>query len=302
MRILVTGGTGFIGSHLVRRLAADGHDLLITGHEAEQKLPNFRGRFLHPSLTGISWSALGGLDVVFHEAAANDTTFLDREEMLRVNLASSQELFHRAVANGCRRIVYASSTAVYGNAPSPYREDGPVNPLNPYAESKLRLDEFAMEFAREHRDVTVVGLRYCNVYGPGEDHKGTRASMIHQLARQILAGRNPRIFKFGEQRRDYIYVEDVVRANLLALEASASFVVNCGAGTSTSFNELIEILNAALGTRRSAEYIDNPYADAYQSHTECDMSFAREKLGFVPRFDLRAGIAAYADHGFLPSL
>jgi ADP-L-glycero-D-manno-heptose 6-epimerase len=122
--------------------------------------------------------------------------------------------------------------------------------------------------------------------------------MVWQLARQMKEG-NPRIFKHGEQRRDYIYVDDVVRANLLAAQAKQSCVVNCGFGGAISFNDLIGLLNEALGTRRVPEYIDNPYADQYQSHTECDMTLAKEKLGFVPKFDIRSGLAAYLQSGFL---
>ena len=216
MRILVAGGTGFVGSNLVLRLMEEGHDLLITGHDAEQKLPGFRGKYLQPGLLGIDWSALSGIDVLFHQAAINDTTLGDESEMMRANAEASRKLFETVIAGGCRSIVYATSTAVYGDVPAPYREKGPVNPLNAYARSKLALEAIAAETAAAHPGVALTGLRYCNVYGPRENHKGKRASMIWQLAQQMKAG-NPRIFKMGEQKRDYIYVEDVVRANLPAI-------------------------------------------------------------------------------------
>lgn len=299
MRCLVTRGTGFIGSNLALQLAQDGHEVIITGYQAEQKLPNFTGKILYPSFLGIDWDTIGKVDVVFHEAAITDTTILDRKEMLRVNLESSKELFRRAVENGCTRIVYASSTAGYGDAPAPYKEGvTPMRPLNPYGESKKLLDEFATQFAKAHPAVVIVGLRYCNVYGPRESHKGKMASMIYQLAQQMLKG-DPHIFKHGEQKRDYIYVKDVVRANLLAAKATQSCIVNCGAGTATTFNDIIAILNDVLGLRRKPDYIDNPYAAQYQSYTECDMTLAKEKLGFVPQYDIRAGIKDYFDSGFL---
>jgi ADP-L-glycero-D-manno-heptose 6-epimerase len=298
MRVLVTGGTGFIGSNLVIRLLQDGHEVLITGCDAEQKIPGFRGKILQPGLLGIDWEAIGKIDLLFHQAAINDTTLLDEREMLRANVDASEELFRRAVQGGCRRIVFASSTAVYGNAPAPYKEDGPLAPLNPYARSKLLLEQCATQITRQHPAVIVVGLRYCNVYGPRENHKGPRASMIFQMAQQMRRG-NPRLFQYGEQKRDYIYIADVVRANLLAAEASESCVVNCGFGTATSFNDLVAELNRAMGLDRKPEYFDNPYADRYQSHTECDMALAREKLGFVPKVDIRQGLAAYLGSGFL---
>jgi ADP-L-glycero-D-manno-heptose 6-epimerase len=298
MKVLVTGGTGFVGSNLTLELLRAGHDVAITGNEAEQKLPGFTGKLFQPGFLGIDWDAIGNVDVLFHQAAINDTTSRDEREMFRANVEAPRSLFEYAIGHGCRKIVYASSTAVYGNAPAPYREDGPTHPLNAYARSKLAFDTWAMEFARTHPDLTVVGLRYCNVYGPREGHKGSRASMVFQLARQMRTG-NPRLFKHGEQKRDYLYVADAVRANLLAAEAAASRIVNCGSGRATTFNRLVELLNAALGTRRTPEYVDNPFAEVYQSYTECDMTKAKEVIGFVPAFDIERGIAAYAKSGFL---
>ena len=298
MRILVTGGTGFIGSNLSLRLLSAGHELLITGHDAEQELSGFSGKYLQPGFLGIDWSAIGRVDILFHQAAINDTTLADEREMMRANVDASKQLFQCVAEGGCRTIVYASSTAVYGNVPAPYREAGPLQPLNAYARSKKLLEDFASEFTRNHPEVTVVGLRYCNVYGPRENHKGKRASMIWQLSQQMKKGR-PRIFKHGEQRRDYIYVEDVVHANLLASEAKESCIVNCGSGSATSFNDLIGVLNEVLGLRKVPEYIENPHEDQYQSHTQCDMTLAKEKLGFVPKFDIRSGLEAYLRSGFL---
>lgn len=296
--MLVTGGTGFIGSSLALHLHAQGHEVWITGTDGEQDLPELRERMLPREFWALDWARLGAIDVVFHQAANNDTTFLDRAEMFRVNVDGSLKLFQDAVAHGCTRIVYAASCAVYGDVPAPYREDGPVHPLNPYAESKLALDERAMAFAAAHQGVTVVGLRYSNVFGPRERHKGKRATMITQFAQQMRTG-NPRLFQFGEQKRDYVYVDDVVRANVRAADAKESVVVNCGSGTATSFNDLVTILNEVLGTHRVPEYIENPYVGRYQDHTECDMTRAREVLGFVPQFDMRSGMRAYAESGFL---
>ncbi|MAF34579.1 ADP-glyceromanno-heptose 6-epimerase [Candidatus Woesearchaeota archaeon] len=299
MRVLVTGGTGFIGSNLVQELIKQGHDVLITGHDAEQKIPDFSGTVLQPSLVGIDFERLGKIDVCFHQAAINDTTLMDKEEMFRANVHSSIELFKKLIANGCTRIVYASSTAAYGDAPVPFKEDGPMRPMNPYGESKQRLEEEAMILAAQNPGVVFVGLRYCNVYGPGEDHKGPRASMIYQLAQQMKE-KNPKLFKMGEQKREWVYVKDVVKANLLAAKATRNCVVNVATGTATTFNKIVEILNNAMATSRTIEYIDNPH-EAYQTHTECDMGHAKEMIGFEPDFDVEAGIKDYFESGRLLS-
>jgi ADP-L-glycero-D-manno-heptose 6-epimerase len=290
MKYLVTGGTGFIGSNLALTLLERGDTVFVTGQEPEN-IPE-GAQYLGGGFSNLDWEKMGEIDAVFHQAANNDTTSTDRDEMFRVNVDGSRRLFEGAVNSGCKRIVYASSTAVYGNIPAPYREQDRVDPLNVYAESKVAVDEYVQTFAKEHPEVRIVGLRYCNVYGPGENRKGKRSSMIWQLPQQMISG-NPKIFKQGEQRRDYIYVKDVVRANLLALEAKRSEIVNCAGGCATSFNELIEILNGVLGTSRTPEYVDNPYLTHYQNHTECDMSFMKEMTGFVPEFNIRQGIEDY---------
>ncbi|MDP2695827.1 MAG: NAD-dependent epimerase/dehydratase family protein [bacterium] len=298
MQALITGGTGFIGSNLALKMLSDGHDVTITGTDNEYKFTDERLKILPPDFANINWAKLGSVDVVFHQAAINDTTIMDRNEMFRVNVEASEKLFNDAIIHGCRKIVYASSTAIYGDLPAPHKEEGPFKPLNPYAESKLALDEFATEFAKQHPDVVVVGLRYCNVYGPGETKKGKRATMIYQLAQQMKTG-NPKLFKYGEQKRDYIYIKDLVQANILAAGAQESCIVNCGFGEAVEFNELVNILNDNLGASRTPEYIDNPYIDKYQAHTECDMSLAKEKIGFIPKFDIKKGIADYRNSGFL---
>ena len=300
MRILVTGGTGFVGSNIVKELSGKGDEIIITGSDAEQEVGKYVNKYLQPSFLGIDWNSLGKLDLVFHEAAINNTLLADRTEMLRSNLESSKELFRNVTANGCKRIVYASSTAVYGNAPAPLKENGPIEPLNVYGESKKLLDEFTMDFAKNNPDKIIVGLRYCNVYGQGETHKGKRASMIYQLAQQMKKGR-PRLFKYGEQKRDFIYVKDVVQANLKASQADKSCVVNCGSGNSYSFNNIVAILKSELGTKYDPEYMENPYEATYQTNTYCDMNYAKEMINFEPKYNLEQGIADYVKNGLFNS-
>ncbi|MBT0964223.1 NAD-dependent epimerase/dehydratase family protein [Denitromonas sp. IR12] len=287
-----------MGSNLTLALQSRGFEVTITGHESEQVMPEFKGKCLYPGILGIDWDEIGKVDVLFHQAAINGTRVKDEREIMRANLEASKALFDYAINNGCKRIVYASSAAVYGNNPAPHKESDPTDPQTPYAMSKKLLDDYAMALAAKHPDITIVGLRYCNIFGPGENHKGTRATMIYQFAQQMLKG-NPRLFKHGEQKRDYIYVKDVVTANILASQANESCVVNCGSGTTTSFNQIVEQLNAILGLHRTPEYMDNPFEGAYQSHTECDMSFAKAKIGFSPEYSFEQGLADYYQSGSL---
>jgi ADP-L-glycero-D-manno-heptose 6-epimerase len=308
MQVMVTGASGFVGSNLVRALVSLGYEVIATGSPSEQRLPTKGVRFFAHGLTGVNFPeierSLPGqrLHILFHQAANNDTGCADEHEMMWANVAATKKLFDWAWRHGCRKIVYASSTAVYGMLPAPHCELGELNPLNLYAKSKVKMEQSAAVFTDMYKELTCVGLRYCNIYGPGESHKGKRASMIYQMGRTLTKGRPVRIFHDGEQKRDWIFIDDVVRANLLAMECGESCVVNCGSGKATSFNELNSTLlqTIPIGNAESCEmpeYIPNPNPAAYQSHTQCDMRLAEEKLGFVPRYDIRAGIEAYYKRG-----
>jgi ADP-L-glycero-D-manno-heptose 6-epimerase len=154
------------------------------------------------------------------------------------------------------------------------------------------MDNIAIRAAAELSDWIIIGLRYFNVYGPREAHKGVPASMVYHLAQQMKAGQRPRIFKHGEQKRDFVYVKDIVEGSILALEAKESGIYNLGCGQARSFNELVDILNKCLGTKLPPDYIDNPYAH-YQNFTEADLDNVRSALGYQPQFPLEDGIRDY---------
>jgi len=316
MRILVTGGAGFIGGNLAKRLEREGHEVVVLDNFSSGSFDNlvdFHGDVVSATCHGTGLSSAGGAgpgsepcrrcDVIFHEASITDTTVTDQLLMMRNNV----EGFRNVLAWAARweaRVVWASSAAVYGNLPAPNTLSDRPHPLNVYGYSKLAMERLARLWAMEHVELPIIGLRYFNVYGPGEGHKGKFASMIWQLALQMKAGRRPRVFRAGEQKRDFVSIEDIVDVNLLAMKAATAgsatgakvppaAVFNAGCGKAHSFNDVIAGLNAALGTALEAEFIDNPYL-FFQNHTEADISETTRVLGYQPRFtDVAAGIQAY---------
>lgn len=297
MKILVTGGTGFIGAHIAEALVARGDEVLVTGSLHERHI-NGVSRVLYHGLYGIDWDSVGAIDALVHMAAISDPRIPYAEEVQRANFTDAQKICIEALERGARHIVYASSCAVYGNAPVPFREEGPFFPTTEYGRAKLAFDEWVREFSKTHTEVSIVGLRFSNVYGPHEREKGRGATMIAQFAQQMRRG-NPKLFEFGEQARDYLYVKDAVAATLAALESRGSGVFNCGSGVATSFNTLVEELNNVLGLSRTAEYIPNPYGHTYQSNTLTDMTRAHNELCFAPKFSLGQGLADYSLTGML---
>jgi ADP-L-glycero-D-manno-heptose 6-epimerase len=154
------------------------------------------------------------------------------------------------------------------------------------------MDNIARHAAGESPDWIIVGLRFFNVYGPCEAHKGVPASMVYHLAQQMKAGKQPRIFKHGEQKRDFVYVKDVVEGSIRALEAKESGIYNLGSGQARSFNELVDVLNRSLGTDFQPDYIENPHAH-YQNFTQADLTNIQKHLGYQSRYPLETGVADY---------
>lgn len=295
MVFLVTGAAGFIGSNLILKLQeigkVFGFDDLSCGRK--DNLDGFKGEFALADIRNCDYSKFAKeVEAIFHQAAITDTTLTDRTLMDSVNVDAFKKILIFAKKSGCKKIVYASSAAVYGKGKVPMKEDQVPSPTNLYGESKVKMEALAKEFLKENPDFSVAGLRYFNVYGPREVHKKKAASMVYQLYLQIAENRNPRIFKWGEQFRDFIYVKDVVDANLKALEYGKCGVFNVGTGKPNTFNRLIEILNDALDKDLKPEYFDNPYG-FYQDETQADINLSSSELGFNIKYNLEDGVKDY---------
>ncbi len=293
MKAIVTGGAGFIGSNLAMALEGRRAGVIVIDDFScgnFENLKTFRGELLAQDVNEIAWDKLGKIDVIFHQAALTDTTVSDQKRMMFNNLEGFRKILNFSVQNRVK-LVYASSAGVYGNEPAPQREQGPLNPLNIYAFSKYAGDKLAEQAMKETKSL-IVGLRYFNVFGPREKHKGKYASMIYQLAEQMRQGKRPRIFHDGEQTRDHIYIKDVVEANFKAAEATRNGIINIGTGKATSFNRVIEILNEVLGTQLAPDYFDNPYS-FYQNSTQAETAQAEKLLGFKAHYGAEEGIREY---------
>src|SRR5215468_8105387 len=291
-KLIITGGAGFIGSNLTLALQEkfpDAHLTVIDDLRSGdfKNLAGYRGDFVAENLATLDWRekfgdpATAGFDAIFHLASITDTTLHDQFIQMHDNVESFRRLLNFARPTRTR-VIYASSAATYGPATEASVESNGAAPANVYAFSKVIMDNIARRAAAESPDWIIVGLRYFNVYGPREAHKGVPASMVFHLAQQMKAGKRPRIFKHGEQKRDFVYVRDAVEGTILALEAKQSGIYNLGSGQARSFNELVDVLNKCLGTKFQPHYIENPHAH-YQNFTEADLEKVRSALGYQPQ-------------------
>jgi len=318
--ILITGGAGFIGSNLAfyfqenypnsnivvfdcfRCEAVFSNDNLQSfGHY--ENLVGFTGDIICGNLNNkddLSLSNNYKFDYIFHHAAISDTQVKNQEIVMKTNINSFYDILALSKINKAV-LVYASSAATYGNASSP-QSLGNEKPINPYGFSKYVMDQIAHRASLENPDMSIIGLRFFNVYGPREYFKAKTSSMVIQLGLQILDGKKPRLFNGSDQiMRDFIYIEDVIQANVKACQAKKNGVYNIGTGIPRSFLDISDILQKELNVNLNTEYFINPYKN-YQMHTQADIKSSIENLNFVPLISLEQGINRYAPNIVLTHL
>jgi UDP-N-acetylglucosamine/UDP-N-acetyl-alpha-D-glucosaminouronate 4-epimerase len=300
MDVLVTGGAGFIGSNLVRGLLDIGERVRVLDDLSTGRAENLDGvldgvDLVHGDIRvpeTVRW-ATEGAEVVYHLAALPSVarSVADPLPTHRVNVDGTLNLLQAALAAGVRRVVYASSSSVYGDTPTlPKHEDMPVSPLSPYAASKLAGEAYCRAFATAY-GLETTGLRFFNVFGPRQDPGSEYAAVVPTFITAMLDGRSPQIFGDGTQSRDFTFVGNVVQACQLAAAAppAAGQVMNVGCGARTSLLELVGELNDLLGTRIEPSFSEPRTGDV--RHSEAAIARAEELIGYRPAVGVREGLA-----------
>ncbi len=308
--ILITGGAGFIGSNLAmyfQEYHPKAKVVVFDCFRNEETFSNGNLKSLghFKNLLGFNGEVIVGdinnkqdlerleenrFDYIFHQAAISDTTISNQEIVLRSNVNAFKDLLQLCLKTHSK-MIYASSAGVYGNTPAPNNIGSGEIPQNIYGFSKLMMDNLASKYAQSFPFLHIVGLRYFNVYGKNEFYKGKTASMILQLGLQALKSKKVRLFKMGEQKRDFVYIKDVIQANIKAMRAKKSGVYNVGSGEARSYNDIVASLREHLGDFE-VEYFDNPY-NFFQTHTQANIALTKEFLGYEPKFSLEDGIKDY---------
>jgi len=306
MKALVTGGAGFIGSHLVDRLLRQGHYVVVLDNFSSGRRENLSLAFEHADhgacfqlLRGDIHNyldclhAIKGVDVVFHQAALKSVpqSMLRPHEYNRVNIDGTLNLLKAACKYGVHRFIFASSSSVYGDISEfPQKENAYPRPISPYALSKLAGEHYCRIFS-SHYGLETVSLRYFNVYGPRQALDDEYAVVIPKFIDCLLSGNNPPVFGNGKQSRDFTYIDNVVAANLCAAKATgvAGRVFNIANGVDHTILQLVDELNAIIGTNIKAVHYPARAGDVFKS--QADITAARNLLGYEPFIDFREGLA-----------
>ncbi len=300
-KYLVTGGAGFIGSSTTEKLVSLGHEVKVLDNLSSGCFENIaalqdRITFTHGDLSdfGIVRDAVDGVEYIIHMAALPSVP-LSIQDPIKCNensVTTSVNLFKAAVdAKSVRRIVQASSSAVYGDSPIlPKKEKMLPAPLSPYAAAKLAQEYYAEAFSRVY-GLEMVSLRYFNVFGPKQDIESAYSAVIPRFILAMLKGEQPAIFGDGLTSRDFVYIQDVVDANILACSVGLNRkheVFNIGCGKSITLHHLVDSINTILGTGIVPKYENRKVGDILSS--QADISKARNELGFCPKISIEEGL------------
>ena len=298
---LVTGGAGFIGSHLVDRLLEVGYRVVVIDNMNSGKLKNLNpaASFYHNDITQQSAAEVFQRehpDLVFHLAAQTNVSYSTRDPVKdsEVNVVGTLRMLEAARRHGVDKFIYSSTGgALYGDPEvDPCPDDHPITPLSPYGMSKY-LGELEMEFYRRLYRLNYTSLRYGNVYGPRQDPHG-EAGVVAIFSLAMLEGRQPEIFGDGNQERDFVCVADVVEANIRAIDGADNMAINIGTGQKTSINGIFELLKDIIGYKWGPLHSSARLGDVYQISLDC--AKAERELGWTPQVSLEDGLRRTVDY------
>jgi len=303
-RYLVTGGAGFIGSHLAEALLDQGEsvrvlDNLATGRETNLAALQGRAQLIRGDLRNLEAvrAAVEGVEVVFHQGALASVprSIADPVTSLEININGTQNVLQAAQDAGVRRVVYASSSSIYGNTPTlPKQEQMQPHPVSPYAIHKLTGELLCQVFTSIY-GLETVALRYFNVFGPRQDPTSEYAAVIPRFLTALIQKQRPIVFGDGEQTRDFTYIANVVQANLLAATSRAAigYAMNIGCGEQVSLNTVLHLAGELLGVTPDVEYREPRQGDVRDSLA--DISLAQLLLGYKPIIGFGEGLALTLD-------
>jgi UDP-glucose 4-epimerase len=299
-RALVTGGAGFIGSNIAKELVKSGKEVVVLDDlylGSADNLEQIRDdiEFIEGSVLNKEKveEAVQGCDVVFHQAARSSSPMHkeDPAEGARVNVEGFINTVEAAKDAEVEKVVYASTSSMYGSMEPPHKETQEITPTNLYTSSKMSRERYAQAYSYNNQ-IQTTGLRYFSVFGPHERAKGKYANVVTQFLWKMMDGEQPVIWGDGTQERDFVFVEDVVKANILAAKTKDELdgeIINVGRGNPVTFNQVVEKLNNALGKDIEAEHIENP-RDKYVNEHCADNTKAKELLGWNPDYKFEEGL------------
>ncbi|RZN14888.1 MAG: NAD-dependent epimerase/dehydratase family protein [Methanosarcinales archaeon] len=293
MNVIVTGGAGFIGSNLVSELSKE-HDVTVLDNFHTGSADNLKDKItvVNDSSRNIGdrfSNADIDIDAIFHLGIPSSSPMYKENPMLVGSAINDAiNVFEFAKKTGAK-VVFASSSSLYNGLTTPNKEDMDVMVADYYTEARFGIERVA-ELYHKLYGMEVVGLRFFSVYGPNEHAKGIYANIISQFLWDMQDCKIPVIYGDGKQTRDFIFVSDVVRACILAMETDMSGIFNVGTGVSHSFNDIVNLLNNALGTDIKPQYIKNPVKN-YVAHTLADLTKVKASLGFRSEYSLEDGIS-----------
>jgi len=304
MKVLITGGAGFIGSNIVEELVKSGHEVIVLDNfslgnmsnleSVKNKITVVKGDIRDEKLLeDISKDC----DVISNQAAASSAPMFktNLRESVETNVLGFTNILNAARKNDVKKVVFASTSSIYGNNPPPLRENMDVCPPNFYSATKMNNEHMAKIFSQEY-GLETIGFRYMSVYGPHEESKGGYANLVSQFLWSMKKNESPVVYGNGKQTRDFVFVKDVAQANILAVNTTKKIfgeIFNVGTGKATSMNDMINLINKILRKNIQPTHIENPVKN-YIAVQLADISKIKSDLGFEPRYSLDAGIKEIA--------